>query len=358
MIQGCYDLEDKFSCDSAEGGRMEMNRDQPKAQYNYTEVGFKKLRLPQNTWELLLNFWQLNKENAKKELVPGPYTYTNHWDSPTYMVSVEDNSLKGAGSELKEQIWEGVKPILEEWVGRKLVPSSLYGIRIYKENAVLATHVDRLPLVTSCIINVDQDVNEDWPIEVYDHAGRAHNVTMKPGDMVLYESSTVLHGRPAPLNGKFYANIFVHFEPIDHKEMNRKFRLENGLNVVNQYDIYVSDNHNNRDDGDEFVEGITPQSELHEAAALGDLPKVKSLLERNRELLHAVDQNQWQPLHEAARGGNTEVVKFLIENGADIGARTSNGGTALWWARKMLDAEHSLIRYLEEIGAPEEGEDL
>jgi prolyl 4-hydroxylase len=37
---------------------------------------------------------------------------------------------------------------------------------------------------------------------------------MAPGDMVLYESHSVIHGRPFPLNGKFYANVFVHFEPV------------------------------------------------------------------------------------------------------------------------------------------------
>jgi hypothetical protein len=36
---------------------------------------------------------------------------------------------------------------------------------------------------------VDQDVDEDWVLEVYDHNGRATNVTMEPGDMVLYEST-------------------------------------------------------------------------------------------------------------------------------------------------------------------------
>ena len=63
-------------------------------------------------------------------------------------------------------------------------------------------------------VNVDQDVDEDWPLEVYGHDGKATNVSMKPGDMVLYESHSVIHGRPFPLKGKFYANIFVHFEPI------------------------------------------------------------------------------------------------------------------------------------------------
>ncbi len=60
--------------------------------------------------------------------------------------------------------------------------------------------------MVSAIINVDQDVDEPWPIEVYAHDGTAYNVTMAPGDMVLYESSTVLHGRPVPLKGRSYVS--------------------------------------------------------------------------------------------------------------------------------------------------------
>lgn len=44
--------------------------------------------------------------------------------------------------------------------------------------------------------------------------------------------------------------------------------------------------------------------------------------------------------------------------GADIAAKTSNGGTVLWWAKRKLEPGHDVILYLEEIGAPEEGEDL
>jgi hypothetical protein len=67
--------------------------------------------------------------------------------------------------------------------------------------------VDRLPLVSSCIINVDQDLDEPWPLEVYDHNGKAYNVTMEPGDLVLYESSTVLHGRPFAMKGRSYVSV-------------------------------------------------------------------------------------------------------------------------------------------------------
>lgn len=213
---------------SSERARVNMNLDQPRNEHNYTKVGFKKLKLPTEVYAIIKTFYENNKNKPHLENWPRGNTYTNHWDAPTYMISTEDSKLRGSGNKLKNSIWNGVKPILEDWTGHKLKPTSLYGIRLYHHGAILATHADRLPLVSSCIINVDQDVNEPWPIEVYDHDGRAHNVTMAPGDMVLYESHTVLHGRPTPLNGSFYANIFVHFEPIDHAAMNNRDHMEQG----------------------------------------------------------------------------------------------------------------------------------
>ena len=140
-------------------------------------------------------------------------TYTNHWRAPTYMVSVEDTSLRGGGAYLKQKIWDAARPTLEAWTGQKLKETSQYGIRIYTEGAILAPHVDRVPLISSCIVNVAQDVDEDWPLEVIGRDGMAYNVTMEPGDMVLYESHSLLHARPFPLKGRYFANIFIHFEP-------------------------------------------------------------------------------------------------------------------------------------------------
>ena len=52
------------------------------------------------------------------------------------MISFEDRSLRG-GFDVKEAIWAGVKPVIEEWVGRKIKPTSMYGIRLYKDKAIL-----------------------------------------------------------------------------------------------------------------------------------------------------------------------------------------------------------------------------
>lgn len=147
------------------------------------------------------------------------------------MVSLEDNNLEGAGEELQDEIWQAAQREVEEWTGMRMRPSSLYGIRVYTTGAVLSPHVDRLPLVSSCIVNVAQDVDEDWPLEVYDRFGNAVNVTMEPFDMVFYESHSLIHGRPFPLKGRYMANVFIHFEvigPQDGEKVDEKYVTENG----------------------------------------------------------------------------------------------------------------------------------
>lgn len=262
-------------CTKAEEDRFDMNLNQPPVMQNYTMLGFQKTTIPKDLHQLLSTFWKKHQTKQKLEVWDrgeggSADTHLNHWSSPTYMVHIDNPYFEGGGMELKNYIWHVARQKLENWINnggnpgqsRKnsgesndgpkwtLSPTSLYGIRVYKSNSILAPHVDRLPLVTSAIINVDQDVDEDWPLEVIGHDGVAYNITMKPGEMLLYESHSLIHGswdkivmelrccstfilsliqdclfdflcsillgRPYPLKGKYYANIFVHFEPSGH----------------------------------------------------------------------------------------------------------------------------------------------
>jgi prolyl 4-hydroxylase len=128
--------------------------------------------------KLLKAHWVRNEKYRKDEVWSTGNTYVNSWASPTYMVSVEDPNLRG-GSRLKELIWDAAKTTIEEWTGMELRPTSMYGIRVYTDGAVLNPHVDRLPLVSSAIVNVAQDVDEPWPLEIYDRHDRAVNVTVR-----------------------------------------------------------------------------------------------------------------------------------------------------------------------------------
>lgn len=200
-------------CKSQESLRLHKNKHQPSSVYNYTDTAFTKMKTPPLLWKIVNTFYQRNKDQAVVEWGKSINPYHNHWDVQTQIIRL-DNATLGGGPKLHSLISRVAKPIVEEWTGQRLAPVSVYGVRIYPNASILTPHVDRMPLVSSVIINMDQNVEEPWPLEVYGTDGIARNITMEPGDMVLYESHSVIHGRPFPLQGNFFANVFLHFEPI------------------------------------------------------------------------------------------------------------------------------------------------
>lgn len=83
------------------------------------------------------------------------------------------------------------------------------------------------------------------------------------------------------------------------------------------------------------------------AAAQGNMHEVQRLLKAKPSIVHSQDENGWQAIHEAARGGHLEVMKYLVQNGADIHRRVGNGYSALKIAQEHLKPDHEAIRYLQ-----------
>ena len=69
--------------------------------------------------------------------------------------------------------------------------------------------------IASAVIQVAQDAEEGWPIELIDENDDIIEVYMQPGQMLLYEGSRVPHGRPRRFEGDSFANIFAHYKPKD-----------------------------------------------------------------------------------------------------------------------------------------------
>ena len=198
FIEGCRDAAGSLGkgmavCDGGEDHRILMNNFQPMSMRNYTKNGFLKIKAPAETFKLIKEFWDKNRHTNVTEW-HSVNTYHNMWESPPDLINIQEKS-HGGGPDLTLAVWESARETLEEWTGMHLSPCSIWGIRIYSNNSILTPHVDRNPLVTSAIINVEQDVDEPWPLEVWGHDGKPYNVTMEPGDMVLYESHTIIHGK-------------------------------------------------------------------------------------------------------------------------------------------------------------------
>jgi hypothetical protein len=372
-------------CDETENDRIEMSLRQPQSMVNYTSTGYMKIRAPEAVRKLLNDHWEKNKR--KQEVWSAGNIYVNHWESETYMANVED-SLG-----LRQKIWEAAKDTIEQWTGMELQPTSMYGIRVYTEGtsaelllylrysriqishllvsslgAILSPHVDRLPLVSSCIVNVAQDVDEPWPLEIYDREGNAVNVTMEPGDMVLYESGSLIHGRPFPLKGRYFANIFIHFEPTGRHIYHRSDEPDDALSDdFPPYIIRGSPEEQNwrrrNPTGWKMASPSATQVDVpegHLAAAKGDVDRLAEIAVENARLLHQKDRNGWQPIHEAARSGHEGVISLLVANGVDYNVRTHNGqgSTPLNIAINALSEKHPVSQYLLSLGALDIGPDL
>ncbi|MEM8830306.1 MAG: ankyrin repeat domain-containing protein [Cyanobacteria bacterium P01_G01_bin.19] len=80
--------------------------------------------------------------------------------------------------------------------------------------------------------------------------------------------------------------------------------------------------------------GIRRQ-EIHQVSLNGDIEKLKLLLKNNPQLINANGWMGEKPLHCAACSNSPECVELLIEKGADVNARNGNGATAIFNASRV-----------------------
>ena len=86
----CFVEYSQTECEDAEQQRLAINRDQPKTQHNYTEVGFKLTRVPDSILQDIRKFYQDNKGQEQPEIWSRGFSSINSWISPTTMVRLED----------------------------------------------------------------------------------------------------------------------------------------------------------------------------------------------------------------------------------------------------------------------------
>lgn len=185
--------------------RMGLNFVQPQVVRPVTEAGFELRQLPHVTYAWL-KLWYIEQQLLIESLEGGAGPCMNQHVAPTTITHLTPDYKNRLSGELQN--------VLEDWYGGPLDLTSIYGVRKYNNGSVLRMHVDTVDThVVSAIINVDQEVEVDWPLVILDHEGHEHSVIMKPGDMLLYESAKLLHGRPDTFVGSHYDNIFIHYKP-------------------------------------------------------------------------------------------------------------------------------------------------
>ena len=185
----------------------QTRRDRSRAPY--FGLGFRKTSLPSAIFQTISDHFSQHKDGCVVE--PDIPFLQNH--KPNY-----SPSLMVHGSSFNRNLGIALKPLHEEWSGMELEESSCYGIRVYQPGSILYNHVDRTKThIISSTICVGHKLNAPWPLYIEDIDGNPHQISMEPGEMVFYEGAKLLHGRPYPLDGRFYAGIFVHYIPTHLK---------------------------------------------------------------------------------------------------------------------------------------------
>jgi hypothetical protein len=173
---------------------------------NFTDAGYKVVDLPKEVYAKVKQHFDENYENRRDEHIP------------LEMDGVLPKFVHNPAS-LNQYVLSELRALHEEWAGVKLRPSIAYGTRVYQRDNTLAMHIDVIEThVISSILPVSREHDDEgnpWPIEIEGFDGLVHQIDIRPGQILLYESAKCPHGRPKKFHGNFYAAMFVHYRPED-----------------------------------------------------------------------------------------------------------------------------------------------
>lgn len=170
---------------------------------SFTDTGFIKLKTPSAVHRTLRAAYDARSEHQTSEIIDEVYLPTGAPD----FIDIED---------VKGQFALALQSTHEEWSGQELVPTAVYGLRVYRSGQTLLAHTDTLQShVISSIVHIAHETNEPWPLWITDLHGNEHEVVLEEGEMLLYESARCPHARPTPLDGSSYCSLFLHYRPVD-----------------------------------------------------------------------------------------------------------------------------------------------
>lgn len=97
--------------------------------------------------------------------------------------------------------------IIGEFVGESVLPTYTYA-RQYKKGNTLAAHVDKPQCEISLTINLE--CSEVWDIWIETPEGKRNEVSLSPGDAMLYLGTEGMHGREL-FEGELCTQVFLHY---------------------------------------------------------------------------------------------------------------------------------------------------
>ncbi|VEU35310.1 unnamed protein product [Pseudo-nitzschia multistriata] len=174
---------------------------------NYTEHGFARTRI---------------SESLLKELQQGIRDGFEDRVNEGYTPSITGNQAWHIQrDDLTQKVEDELHDKLEEWGRVDLDLTYVYGLRLFRNTTTIKMHLDKKGSHSmGYVLHVDSSDDYDsdgdpWPFLIEDFHGRTHEITMVPGDLILFEAAKLVHGRPHQLNATWYCNVVGHYYPRD-----------------------------------------------------------------------------------------------------------------------------------------------
>jgi len=184
----------------------------------FSKKGYKVGKLSPTLKKRLLDLWNTKNHLKTPEEVP----HNVIWGTKTSGKELINHlDISKHDPVLEKDLENYVKDQLMKWANtEQLIHTATYGIREYKRGSTLKVHCDRYDThVLSAILHIKHEQEEPWSLSVWDHDNNKEEVYLNDNqDLVLYESVSVMHGRPNPFRGDSYVNIFIHFTLPNWKE--------------------------------------------------------------------------------------------------------------------------------------------
>ena len=171
-----------------------------------TTRGFLKTRAPESLQRKLLSHYRSHRKQTRTDQPDETATGQDGAERPPSEVIMLTETLKRETS-------LSLQPLIEAWIGHFAVPISASDIRRYLDSTVIEPHRERDERHrASVLMNISQKAKRPWPLLIEDHAYRRHEITLAPGEVLLYEGAKLLHGRPGRYRGEHFADLVVHYD--------------------------------------------------------------------------------------------------------------------------------------------------
>jgi hypothetical protein len=217
FFRGCSEYYSPSLCQEAEFIRTERNQNEPRNQYNFTDLGYEITSLPLLIRRDIKSYFNENLHlnqiedldhpslaSVRSHLSPQEKYQINHWEHKTHLLPISDSFISTV-------VLGYLQPFIEQWIHSPIALAHNPIWRVHRAGSVIAPHVDLAPNVITMIYQIDFDEEEEemdeeeerWSFQLLDHLHEEHSRSLPRGHMLLYESHSVLFGRinPSPSSG-------------------------------------------------------------------------------------------------------------------------------------------------------------